>query len=57
VADTSVLQSNSAKPELKYSDNNKTWKKFTDEYNKIIATEMMATKKDQKRRLYCNTGV
>jgi hypothetical protein len=48
VADTSVTQSSSAKPELKYSDNNKTWKKFTDEYNKIITTEMAATKKIKK---------
>src|SRR6187399_784463 len=44
VADTSVTQSISAKPELKYSDNNKTWKKFTDEYTKIITTEMATTK-------------
>ena len=48
VADTSVTQSNSAKPELKYSDNNKTWKKFTDEYTKIITTEMATTKKIKK---------
>jgi len=37
-----------AKTELKYSDNNKTWKKFTDEYVKIITTEMAATKKIKK---------
>ena len=48
VADTSVMQSSSAKPELKYSDNNKTWKKFTDEYTKIITTEMATTKKIKK---------
>ena len=48
IPDTSVNQSNSAKPELKYSDNNKTWKKFTDEYTKIITTEMAATKKIRK---------
>ena len=48
VADTSVTQSISAKPELKYSDNNKTWKKFTDEYTKIITTEMATTKKIKK---------
>ena len=45
VADTSVKQSNPDKPELKYSDNNRTWKKFTDEYTKIINTEMSNTKK------------
>lgn len=48
VADTSVKQSNPDKPELKYSDNNKTWKKFTDEYTKIINTEMSNTKKIKK---------
>ena len=36
------------KSELKYADNNKTWKKFTDEYTKIITTEMAATKKIKK---------
>src|SRR6185436_2741251 len=48
VADTSVKQSDPAKPELKYSDNNKTWKKFTDEYTRIINTEMSNTKKIKK---------
>ena len=48
VADTSVKQSTPEKAELKYSDNNKTWKKFTDEYTKIITTEMAATKKIKK---------
>ena len=48
MADTSVTQSSAAKPELKYSDNNKTWKKFTDEYTKIITTEMATTKKIRK---------
>ncbi len=48
VADTSLKQSTPEKTELKYSDNNKTWKKFTDEYTKIIATEMAATKKIKK---------
>ena len=48
VADTSVTQSISAKPELKYSDNNKTWKKFTDEYTKIVTAEMATTKKIKK---------
>ena len=37
-----------ATTELKYSDNNKTWKKFTDEYTRIITTEMAATKKIKK---------
>jgi len=48
IADTSVKQSTSEKPELKYSDNNKTWKKFTDEYTKIITLEMTTTKKIKK---------
>jgi len=48
IADTSVKLNNPEKAELKYSDNNKTWKKFTDEYNKIITTEMAATKKIKK---------
>ncbi|HMK20084.1 MAG TPA: hypothetical protein VK492_17910 [Chitinophagaceae bacterium] len=48
VADTTVNLSNPGKTELKYSDNNKTWKKFTDEYTKIINTEMSNTKKIKK---------
>lgn len=36
------------KTEIKYSDNNRIWKKFTDEYTKIINTEMTATKKIKK---------
>ena len=48
IADTSVKLNNPGKTELKYSDNNKTWKKFTDEYTKIITTEMAATKKIKK---------
>jgi hypothetical protein len=48
VADTSAKQSIPGKTELKYSDNNKTWKKFTDEYTKIITTEIAATKKIKK---------
>jgi len=48
VADTTVKQNDAGKTELKYSDNNRTWKKFTDEYNKIITTEMAATKKIKK---------
>jgi len=46
--DTTTKLNDPAKPELKYSDNNKTWKKFTDEYTKIITTEMAATKKIRK---------
>ena len=34
--------------ELKYSDNNKTWKKFVDEYTPIINTEMLTSKKIKK---------
>ena len=48
LTDTSVKQSGTGKTELKYSDNNKTWKKFTDEYTKIITTEMTNTKKIKK---------
>jgi len=48
VGDTSVKLGTTEKTELKYSDNNKTWKKFTDEYNKIITTEMGVTKKIKK---------
>src|SRR6185369_12241840 len=46
--DTTAKLNDPAKTELKYSDNNKTWKKFTDEYTKIITTEMAATKKIKK---------
>jgi hypothetical protein len=46
--DTTAKLTDPAKTELKYSDNNKTWKKFTDEYTKIITTEMAATKKIKK---------
>ena len=48
VADASVKQNNPDKPELKYSDNNRTWKKFTDEYTRIINTEMSNTRKIKK---------
>jgi hypothetical protein len=37
-----------AKPELKYADNNKTWKKFIDEYKAVITAEMQITKKIKK---------
>ena len=46
--DTTAKLNDPAKTELKYSDNNKTWKKFTDEYTKIITTEMSNTKKIKK---------
>lgn len=36
------------KAELKYSDNNRTWKKFVDEHTKIINTQMLTTKKIKK---------
>lgn len=36
------------KTELKYADNNKTWKKFVDENKAIIATEMQISKKIRK---------
>ena len=48
LADTTAKLNTPEKTELKYSDNNKTWKKFTDEYTKIINTEMGATKKIKK---------
>jgi len=46
--DTTAKLNDPTKTELKYSDNNKTWKKFTDEYTKIITTEMSNTKKIKK---------
>ena len=46
--DTTAKQDMPEKAELKYSDNNRTWKKFTDEYNKIITAEMASTKKIKK---------
>jgi len=36
------------KKEIKYSDNSRTWKKFTDEYVKIITDEMATSKKIKK---------
>ena len=47
-ADTSAKLNDPTKTELKYSDNNKTWKKFTDEYTKILTTEMGSIKKIKK---------
>lgn len=46
--DLAMNQNSAAKPELKYSDNNRTWKKFVDEYTKIINTEILTTKKIKK---------
>src|SRR5215204_5055466 len=40
LTDTTAKLNTPEKTELKYSDNNKTWKKFTDEYTKVITTEM-----------------
>jgi hypothetical protein len=45
---TGAVTSTPIKTELKYADNNKTWKKFTDEYTKIINTEMGNSKKFKK---------
>lgn len=46
--DPVIKPNSSEKTELKYSDNNRTWKKFVDEYTKIINTEMLTTKKIKK---------
>ena len=45
---TGVTTITPVKPELKYADNNKTWKKFTDEYTKIVTAEMANQKKIKK---------
>jgi hypothetical protein len=37
-----------AKTELKYADNNKTWKKFVDEYKAVISAEMQTNRKIKK---------
>ena len=50
-ADIVAVQStntNAPKTEIKYSDNTRTWKKFTDEYTKVINAEMSNTKKIKK---------
>lgn len=49
-ADTTLLTvtTTPAKPELKYADNNKTWKKFVDEYKAVIIAEMQTSKKIKK---------
>ena len=46
--DPAIKPISTEKTELKYSDNNRTWKKFVDEYTKIINTEMLTTKKIKK---------
>jgi hypothetical protein len=48
VVDSVAKQSNPEKPELKYSDNNRTWKKFVDEYTRILNTEIITTRKIKK---------
>lgn len=49
-ADTTqlTLTNTPPKPELKYADNNKTWKKFVDEYKAVIIAEMQTSKKIKK---------
>src|SRR5262245_50442873 len=50
-ADTTQLTSITTTPtktELKYSDNNKTWKKFIDEYRAVITAEMQISRKIKK---------
>jgi hypothetical protein len=48
IVDSSTNLAIPAKTEIKYSDNNKIWKKFVDEYVPIITTEMLTTKKIKK---------
>ena len=43
-----AITSNPVKQELKYSDNNKTWKKFVDEYRAVITAEMQISRKIKK---------
>jgi len=49
-ADTTHLTTTvpAAKPELRYADNNKTWKKFVDEYKAVISAEMQTSRKIRK---------
>lgn len=44
-ADSLVKQSGAEKTEIKFSDNNKIWKKFVDEYTATITSEISSTKK------------
>jgi len=48
VADSAITQIVPVKTEMKYSDNNKVWKKFVDEYTPVINSEMMTSKKIKK---------
>lgn len=48
VVDSTTNEAVPVKTEIKYSDNNKIWKKFVDEYTPIINTEMLMSKKIKK---------
>jgi len=48
VVDSAITQIVPVKTEMKYSDNNKVWKKFVDEYTPVINSEMMTSKKIKK---------
>ena len=48
VADSAITQIVPVKTEMKYSDNNKVWKKFVDEYTPVINSEMLTSKKIKK---------
>lgn len=48
VPESENKQSEPEKPQLKFSDNNKTWKKFVDEYTKVLNTEIQESKRVKK---------
>lgn len=48
ITGTTTTSTTLVKPELKYADNNKTWKKFVDEYRATITAEMQISKKIKK---------
>jgi len=48
IANSTASEAIPVKTEIKYSDNNKIWKKFVDEYTPIINTEMLMSKKIKK---------
>src|SRR5687767_781719 len=48
VVDSAITQIVPVKTEMKYSDNNKVWKKFVDEYTPVINSEMLTSKKIKK---------
>lgn len=48
IIDSAAKQNDPTRPVLKYSDNNRTWKKFSDEYTKIINAELSNSKKVKK---------